>query len=157
MTSPAAPTWGTVLGRLDGGLDLDADSGRWAVEQIMSGQADPEDVKAFLLGVQAKGPTAAEVLAAADVLLEHARPITVLGDVLDVVGTGGDGANTVNFSTMAAIVAAACGATIGGTLSLVWFICGARTFLFDYDVCFDSAMLRLEISRLPGQSGRNRT
>ena len=112
MTSPASPSWLAILGRLDGGLDLDADSARWAVEQIMSGQADSEDVKAFLLGVQAKGPTAAEVSAAADVLLEHARAITVLGDVLDVVGTGGDGANTVNFSTMAAVVAAACGATV---------------------------------------------
>ncbi|MDP4714888.1 MAG: hypothetical protein NWS04_03450, partial [Candidatus Nanopelagicales bacterium] len=92
MTSPASPSWLAILGRLDGGLDLDADSARWAVEQIMSGQADSEDVKAFLLGVQAKGATAAEVSAAADVLLEHARAITVLGDVLDVVGTGGDGA-----------------------------------------------------------------
>ena len=44
----SSPTWSSILGRLDGGLDLDSDSARWAVEQIMSGQADPEDVKAFL-------------------------------------------------------------------------------------------------------------
>jgi anthranilate phosphoribosyltransferase len=112
MTSPAAPTWGTVLGRLDGGLDLDADSARWAVEQIMSGQADPDDVKAFLLGVQAKGATAAEVAGAAEAMRAVALRVEVPGILLDVVGTGGDSSGSVNFSTMAAIVAAACGATI---------------------------------------------
>ncbi|MFZ9987713.1 MAG: hypothetical protein ACO3HV_08195 [Candidatus Nanopelagicales bacterium] len=73
MSSPAAPSWGTVLGRLDGGLDLDPDSARWAVEQIMSGLAAPDDVKAFLLGVQAKGATAAEVSGAAEAMRAAAR------------------------------------------------------------------------------------
>ncbi|MEX1209466.1 MAG: anthranilate phosphoribosyltransferase [Candidatus Nanopelagicales bacterium] len=112
MTGPASPSWLAILGRLDGGLDLDADSGRWAVEQIMSGQADPEDVKAFLLGVQAKGATAEEVAGAADAMRAAALPVEVPGILLDVVGTGGDSSGSVNFSTMAAIVAAACGATI---------------------------------------------
>ena len=108
----ASPTWSSILGRLDAGQGLDADSARWAVEQIMSGQADPEDVKAFLLGVQAKGATAEEVAGAADAMRAAALPVEVPGILLDVVGTGGDSSGSVNFSTMAAIVAAACGATI---------------------------------------------
>ncbi|MEY3734593.1 MAG: anthranilate phosphoribosyltransferase [Actinomycetota bacterium] len=112
MTSPAAPTWGTVLERLSAGLDLDADSARWAVEQIMSGRADSEDVKAFLLGLQAKGATADEVAGAADAMRAAALSVEVPGILLDVVGTGGDSSGSVNFSTMAAIVAAACGATV---------------------------------------------
>jgi anthranilate phosphoribosyltransferase len=112
MTSPAALTWGTVLGRLDAGQDLDADVARWAVEQIMSGRADPGDVTAFLLGVQAKGATAQEVAGAADAMRSVALPVEVPGILLDVVGTGGDSSGSVNFSTMSAIVAAACGATV---------------------------------------------
>ncbi|MGA1597196.1 MAG: anthranilate phosphoribosyltransferase, partial [Candidatus Nanopelagicales bacterium] len=112
MTGPAAPTWGTVLGRLDAGEDLDADVARWAVEQVMSGQADPEDVKAFLLALQAKGATADEVAGAAEAMRAVALRVDVPGILLDVVGTGGDSSGSVNFSTMAAIVAASCGATI---------------------------------------------
>ena len=80
MTGRAAPTWGTVLGRLDAGEDLDADVTRWAVEQVMSGQADPEDVKAFLLALQAKGATADEVAGAAEAMR-----------VRKAVGTDGQG------------------------------------------------------------------
>ena len=59
-----------------------------------------------------KRPTPAEVTELADVMLTHARrvPTDVIGtDTVDVVGTGGDGANTVNVSTMASVVVAACG------------------------------------------------
>ena len=112
MPSPAGPTWPTVLGRLAAGLDLDSDSAAWAVGQVMSGEAAPAQVGAFLLGLQAKGPTAREVAAAAAVMRDAALPITVPGVLLDVVGTGGDASGSVNFSTMAAIVAVACGATV---------------------------------------------
>ena len=112
MTSPGAPTWESVLSRLDAGDDLDAGAARWAVEQVMSGQADPADVKAFLLALQAKGATAEEVAGAADAMRAAALAVQVPGILLDVVGTGGDSSGSVNFSTMAAIVAASCGATI---------------------------------------------
>ena len=112
MTSPAPPSWPTVLGRLSAGLDLDRDSATWAIEQVMSGEADPADIRAFLVDIQAKGPSADEVAAAADVMRAHALPIEVPGVLLDVVGTGGDASGSVNFSTMAAMVAVACGATV---------------------------------------------
>ncbi|MFM8773772.1 MAG: anthranilate phosphoribosyltransferase, partial [Actinomycetota bacterium] len=79
MPSPAGPTWPTVLGRLAAGLDLDSDSAAWAVAQGMSGEATPAQVGAFLLGLQAKGPTAREVAAAAAVMRDAALPITVPG------------------------------------------------------------------------------
>jgi anthranilate phosphoribosyltransferase len=78
----------------------------------MSGEAAPEHVKAFLLGLRAKGATAEEIGAAADVMRAHALAVDVPGVLLDVVGTGGDSSGSVNFSTMAAIVAVACGATV---------------------------------------------
>ena len=109
---PAAPSWPSVLGRLAAGLDLDADSARWALAQVMAGEATPAQIGALLLGLQAKGPTADEVAAAADAMRAAALPVEVPGVLLDVVGTGGDSSGSVNFSTMAAIVAAACGATI---------------------------------------------
>ncbi len=110
--SESATTWPEVLRLLVAGRDLDVTQATWALNQVMSGTATPAQVGAFLVGLQAKGAVAAEVSAIADVLLEHARPVPVPGVTLDVVGTGGDGAGTVNFSTMAAIVAAACGATV---------------------------------------------
>ena len=112
MMSPDTPTWSTVLGRLAEGLDLDRDSAAWAIEQVMSGEADPADIRAFLVGLRAKGPTADEVAAAADVMRAHALRVSADGVLLDVVGTGGDASGSVNFSTMAAIVAVACGATV---------------------------------------------
>ncbi len=109
---PAAPTWPSVLGRLAAGRDLDGDSARWALAEVMAGEATSAQIGALLLGLQAKGPTAEEVAAAADAMRAAALPVEVPGVLLDVVGTGGDSSGSVNFSTMAAIVAAACGATI---------------------------------------------
>lgn len=105
-------SWPAILRDLVAGRDLTLDEATWAMNQVMSGAATAAQVGGFLVALQAKGAVAAEVAAAADVLLSHARPVLVPGPTLDIVGTGGDGADTVNFSTMAAIVAAACGATV---------------------------------------------
>lgn len=106
------PTWPGVLTTLIAGSDLSAVAAAWAVEQVMSGSATPAQVGAFLVALQAKGPSATEVGAAAEVMRSHALPIDVPGPTLDVVGTGGDGSGSVNFSTMAAVVAVACGARV---------------------------------------------
>lgn len=85
------------------------------MEQIMAGAATAAQIAAFGVAMKMKGPTAAEVCELADVMLGHARkvPTDVIGtDTVDVVGTGGDGANTVNLSTMAAIVVAAAGVPV---------------------------------------------
>lgn len=82
------------------------------MDQIMTGAATPAQIAAFGVSMKMKRPTAAEVRELADTMLGFAQrvPTDVIGtDTVDVVGTGGDRANTVNLSTMAAIVVAAAG------------------------------------------------
>jgi anthranilate phosphoribosyltransferase len=82
------------------------------MDQIMTGVATPAQIAAFAIAMKMKRPTSAEVTELADTMLRHARrvPTDSFGnDAIDVVGTGGDGANTVNLSTMASIVVAASG------------------------------------------------
>ena len=108
-------TWPHVLGALTGGRDLPPGQAAWAMDQIMTGAATPAQISAFAVAMKMKRPTAAEVRELADTMLTHARhvPTNQIGtDTVDVVGTGGDGANTVNLSTMAAIVVAACGVPV---------------------------------------------
>ena len=110
-TSPG-PSWPQVLGRLTSGYELPAGLARWAMDQIMAGSATPAQIAAFGVSMKMKRPTAAEVRELADIMLEYALhvPTDVIGtDTVDVVGTGGDGANTVNLSTMASVVVAAAG------------------------------------------------
>jgi anthranilate phosphoribosyltransferase len=82
------------------------------MDQIMTGVATSAQIAAFAVAMKMKRPTSAEVTELADTMLRHARrvPTDSFGnDSVDVVGTGGDGANTVNLSTMASIVVAASG------------------------------------------------
>jgi len=112
---PAA-TWKRLLRSLQGGESLGRADTAWAMGQVMSGATESEltqaAVGAFFFGLHAKGETAEEIDGFVDVMLDHARLIEVDGPAVDVVGTGGDGANTVNISTMAAIVVAGAGATV---------------------------------------------
>jgi len=101
-----------VLSRLTDRQNLLTGQAAWAMDQIMTGAATPAQIAAFGVAMKMKRPTAAEVSELADTMLSHARrvPTDIIGhETVDVVGTGGDGANTVNLSTMAAIVVAACG------------------------------------------------
>jgi anthranilate phosphoribosyltransferase len=85
------------------------------MDQIMTGAATPAQIAGFAVSMKMTRPTSAEVTELADTMLKHARrvPTDVIGnDTVDVVGTGGDGANTVNLSTMAAIVVAAAGVPV---------------------------------------------
>ena len=81
-------------------------------QTICKGEADPLQISAFLVLLRAKNETPAEVTALTRVMLEHSVPVDVEGTLLDIVGTGGDGAHTVNISTSAAVLAAACGARV---------------------------------------------
>lgn len=85
------------------------------MDQIMAGSATPAQIAAFGVSMKMKRPSAAEVRELADTMLAYALrvPTDVIGtDTVDVVGTGGDRANTVNLSTMAAIVVAAAGVPV---------------------------------------------
>jgi anthranilate phosphoribosyltransferase len=82
------------------------------MNEIMSGEATPAQIAGFLMALRAKGETVEEMRAIADQMLAHAKRISVPGPSLDVVGTGGDRAHTVNISTMAAMVCAAAGVRV---------------------------------------------
>lgn len=105
-------TWPVVLTSLARGEDLTAEQARWAMGEIMAGEATSAQIAAFVMGLRAKGETAVEVRALADTMLGHAVLVDVPGVTLDVVGTGGDRAHTVNISTMAAIVCAGAGVRV---------------------------------------------
>ncbi|MCU1537911.1 MAG: anthranilate phosphoribosyltransferase [Humibacillus sp.] len=108
----AAPTWPALLTDLIAGRDLGRDAAEWAMSRIMAGEASPAQIAGFLVGLRAKGESIEEMRAVAEVMLAHAHRIEVPGTSLDIVGTGGDRAHTVNISTMASIVCAAAGVRI---------------------------------------------
>jgi anthranilate phosphoribosyltransferase len=111
-----APTqtrrWPTLLGQLIAGMDLDVQDTTWAMDQVMSGMATPAQVAAFVVALRVKGETPAEIAGLAAGMLAHASRIRLSQRAVDVVGTGGDQAHTVNISTMAALVTAAAGAPV---------------------------------------------
>jgi anthranilate phosphoribosyltransferase len=81
--------------------------------EIMSGDATPAQIGGFLVALRAKGETVEEIAGCAEAMREHVLPIyPTREDVIDVVGTGGDGGRTFNISTTAAIVAATAGAAV---------------------------------------------
>lgn len=105
-------SWNRAFELLDSLLDLPSDLVRILMREILEGRADKEDLKRFLLALKAKGETSDEVGAMVAEMYEHAAPITINERAVDIVGTGGDQANTINISTMSAIVAAAAGAVV---------------------------------------------
>ncbi len=116
MTHPVAAqgalSWPEVLHALLLGQSLNSDATRWAMGEIMAGEASPAQVAAFAVALRAKGESPEEVTGLVDAMLEHATPVVVPGRCVDVVGTGGDRARTVNISTMAAIVTAGAGVPV---------------------------------------------
>jgi anthranilate phosphoribosyltransferase len=104
--------WPELLSSLVRGEDQPTEATAWAMEQILSGDATPAQMAGFVVGLRSKGETVQELTGLADMMIEFATPIEIGGPAVDVVGSGGDRSNTVNISTMAAIVAAAAGARV---------------------------------------------
>ncbi|HEX5402809.1 MAG TPA: anthranilate phosphoribosyltransferase, partial [Pseudonocardiaceae bacterium] len=109
----ATQTWPALLGRLIAAHDLTEDDTAWAMDQIMSGDATSVQIAGFAVALRAKGETPAEISGMARTMLAHAKRVR-LDDMraVDIVGTGGDQAGTVNISTMAALVTAAAGVPV---------------------------------------------
>ena len=104
--------WPELINALIAKENLSESETAWAMAQIMSGEATGSQIAGFVVALRAKGETAAEVAGFVDAMLAVAEPLTIEGPALDVVGTGGDMAQTVNISTMSALVAAAAGARV---------------------------------------------
>ncbi|TDE13438.1 anthranilate phosphoribosyltransferase [Jiangella asiatica] len=110
--SEVSQTWPAVLTSLVGGEDLPTEAAAWAMGEIMSGEATPVQIAGFAVALRAKGETVTELEGLVAAMYDHATPFPDDGPSLDIVGTGGDRAHTVNISTMAAITAAGAGARV---------------------------------------------
>ncbi|MFD5702376.1 anthranilate phosphoribosyltransferase [Streptomyces lasiicapitis] len=108
----AARSWPDVLNGLLDGRDQSADDTAWAMDRIMRGEATDAQIAGFAVALRAKGETVEEISGLVRAMYEHAHTIEVPGPSVDIVGTGGDGAKTVNISTMSAIVVAGTGAKV---------------------------------------------
>jgi anthranilate phosphoribosyltransferase len=83
-----------------------------AMLDVVEGLATPSQIAAFVVGLRMKGETAEEIAGLARIMRRYATKVEVGADVVDVVGTGGDGSNTFNISTLSAFVVAAAGGRV---------------------------------------------
>jgi anthranilate phosphoribosyltransferase len=117
VTVPShAPTgqhsWPDLLATLMRGRSLSGEATSWAMAEIMAGEASPAQLAAFAVLLRAKGETPAELGGLVRTMLDRATPVPLDQPAVDVVGTGGDRAQTVNISTMAALVTAGSGRAV---------------------------------------------
>ncbi|MCA8901415.1 MAG: anthranilate phosphoribosyltransferase [Hyphomonas sp.] len=110
MTDTSALT--TALKTLASGSTLGAEVLEGAFEVLLSGEAAPEEIGAFLMGLAVRGETADELSAGARIMRQHARKVAIDGPLLDTCGTGGLPWKTLNTSTATAIVIAAAGGRV---------------------------------------------
>ena len=104
---------GPAIQLLLDGHHLSREDAHELMSSIMDGEATPAQIAGFLVALRTKGETADEIAGFAAAMREHVVPVTPQrSPVVDIVGTGGDGARTFNISTAAALVAAAAGAAV---------------------------------------------
>ena len=102
-------SWPAVLSALVGGTDLSYDEAQSAMSEIMGGTATPSQIAGFLIGLRSKGETVDEMAGLVSAMRAAAVTVDAGGDVVDLVGTGGDGLSTFNISTTGALIAAGAG------------------------------------------------
>lgn len=109
-------TWPDLLAALLRAEPLSTADTAWAMGEIMSGSATPAQIAGFAMALRAKGETASELTGLVETMLTEAVPVdlpdALRAEAVDVVGTGGDRAHTVNISTMTAIVLAGAGVRV---------------------------------------------
>jgi anthranilate phosphoribosyltransferase len=135
-------TWPNLLTTLLRAEELSTADTAWAMGEVMSGEATPAQIAAFAMALRAKGETPAELAGLVETMLANAVPVElppdVRADTVDVVGTGGDRAHTVNISTMAAVVVAATGVRVAkhGNRAAS-SLCGAADLLEHFGIPLD--------------------
>ena len=101
-----------AISKLVLGQDLEAEVMTQVMEEIMTGEATDAQKASFLTALAIKGETIEEITEAAKVLRAHQEAFDNDMDTLEIVGTGGDKANTINISTMAALITSAAGVKV---------------------------------------------
>lgn len=105
-------SWPDILSGLVRSQGLETEAAAWALDEILAGRASDVQVAALLIALRAKGETEDEIRGLVQAMLDNAQRVDLDRNAVDIVGTGGDRANTVNISTMAAIVAASAGTRV---------------------------------------------
>lgn len=136
-SNPPFASFNELIESLIDRVDLSESEAEASLEFLLS-DANEALISAFLVLLRAKGETYEEIVGLAKAMMKHSLKIEGLDDAVDIVGTGGDGANTVNISTGAAILAAACGAKVAkqGNRSSS-SACGSADVLEAMDVIID--------------------
>ena len=101
-----------LLGLVASGQPLNRNDAREAFEIMMSGEASSAQTGAFLMGLRLRGETVDEIAAGAEIMRAKAVRVAAPEDAIDTCGTGGDASGTLNISTAAAFVVAACGVPV---------------------------------------------
>ncbi|KAK4753019.1 hypothetical protein SAY87_021817 [Trapa incisa] len=109
--APKISSFSELIESLIHGDDLLESEAEAALEFLLNNTSE-ELISAFLVLLRAKGETFEEIAGLARAMIKYARNVEGLVDAVDIVGTGGDGANTVNISTGASLLTAACGAKV---------------------------------------------
>ncbi|MGZ4319319.1 MAG: anthranilate phosphoribosyltransferase, partial [Gaiellaceae bacterium] len=102
-----------ALARLLDGHDLSREQARDVMDEVMQGEATQAQIGGFLVALRLKGETADEIAGCAEAMRAHVLAVhPKRDDLVDTAGTGGDGQQTINISTAAALLAAAAGAAV---------------------------------------------
>jgi len=102
-----------LLRKLTKHVDLTADEASAAMDLVMTGQTTPAQLAGFLIGLAMKGERPEEIVGLAKTMRAHAVKLSrPYPEAFDTCGTGGDGAGTINVSSAAALVMAACGVKV---------------------------------------------
>ena len=114
MRLDEAGGWPGVLGILSSGRDLTSEEARAAMAEILAGSATSAQIAGFIVALRMKGETVDELRGLVDAMLAEAERVVldVEGPVVDIVGTGGDRAHTINVSTLSALVVAGAGGRV---------------------------------------------
>lgn len=104
--------WDAAISKLESGLNLTPQEAQFLMQEVLEDRSEKEVLKKFLLALKNKGETPEEVGALVNQMYQHCAPISIAARAVDTVGTGGDGAHTINISTTAAIIAAAAGSRV---------------------------------------------
>ncbi|MBS0638329.1 MAG: anthranilate phosphoribosyltransferase [Acetobacteraceae bacterium] len=102
----------SVIARLAAGETLSDDQAEAAFDIIMSGEATPAQIGALLMAMRLRGETVAEITGAVRAMRSRMTAVEAPDDAIDVCGTGGDGAGTLNVSTAVTFVVAGCGVKV---------------------------------------------
>ena len=102
----------SLLAKVGAGQALNLEESTEAFDIIMSGDATPSQMGAFLMALKVRGETVEEITGAVKIMREKALKIEAPVGAMDIVGTGGDMAHTYNISTATALVVAGCGVPV---------------------------------------------